>query len=137
MYFMSPTICTRQTGNIFPTLVKLNFKRGGGNFADMGTATKSEVWVFVRGFLDSTLLWNSGERKCRAPSGNVSPSSSDRASICLEADSRPVCDATSYIVRVARERRVSVVVNLDLYAYRGRFVLTTNSKELLDRTVVT
>jgi len=78
----------------------------------MGTATRSKVRVFVRSFLDSTLPWNSDERKCRAPSGNVSPSSSDWASICLEADSRPICDAISYIVRVARERRVSAAAPL-------------------------
>ncbi|KYM88083.1 hypothetical protein ALC53_03185 [Atta colombica] len=28
------------------------------------------------------------------------------------------------------------VVNLDLYAYCGRFVLTANSKELFDRAIV-
>lgn len=125
---------SRQTANIFPILVKLNFKRGEVTSPDIGTAVRSEVWVFVRGFLDSTLLWNSGERKCRAPSGNVSPSSSNRASICLEADSRSVCDAISYIVRVARERKVSAsitAVNLDLYAHRKRFILTPNSRELL------
>ncbi|KYN06808.1 hypothetical protein ALC62_02191 [Cyphomyrmex costatus] len=86
----------------------------------MGTATRS-ARVFVRSFPDSTLLWNSGERKCRAPSGNVSSSSLDRTSICLEADSRSVC---------------VTVINLDLYAYCGRFVLTTNSKELFDRAIV-
>lgn len=140
IFYMSNYIHSRQTVNIFPILVKLNFKRGEVTLSDIRTAMRSEVWVFVRGFLDSTLLWNSGERKCRAPSGNVSPSSSDRASICLEADSRPACDVISYIVRVARERRVSAsitAINLDLYAHRRRFVLTTNgcSKELFDRVI--
>lgn len=87
IFYVSNYMHSGQTMNIFPILVKLNFKRGEVTSPDIRTAMRSEVWVFVRGFLDSTLLWNSGERKCRAPSGNVSPSSSDRASICLEADS--------------------------------------------------
>lgn len=108
-----------------PMLVKLNFKRGEVTSPDIGTATEERSVGIREGFPRfHELLWNSGERKCRAPSGNVSPSSSDRASICLEADSRPVCDAIAYIVRVAREcaefrpaRRAVTVVNFDLFAH--------------------
>lgn len=76
--------------NTLSALGKLNFKQGEVALRRMSGQPREEPRVvFVGVSLIPTLLWNSAERKCRAPSGNVSPSSSDRASNYLEADSRP------------------------------------------------
>lgn len=90
--------------------------------------------AFVRVFpRDSTLpLWNSGERKCRAPSGNVSPSSSE---IGLRLASKPILGRlvtqplTLSMSQESAQFWSVIVVNLDLRPSRRGFVLTTNSEE--------